>query len=114
MSLSPGPSSPLHAKHLRGLALDSSLSCLIFQKHRLVALDIQTQQLILEAPIPIPRPRHVHIHHASPTRPLDIEMHAKMCGAELIHLVAIRQRPRPRPLIRRRLPVRLDLPRRAQ
>lgn len=104
----------MHAKHFRGFTLYTSLGSLILKEDGLVALDIQTQQLILQRAIAIPRPRHVNINHADPTGTLDIEMHAEMRGSELVDLFAIGQRPRARPFIRGRLPVRFDLARRAQ
>lgn len=101
-------SSPLNAKHLGGLALHTPFGRLVFQVNGLLAFDVQAQHLVLQA-LSIPGPRHVHIHHAHPGRALDIEMHSEMRGAEPVDFIAVGQRAGARPLVRRRLAVRLDL-----
>lgn len=102
-------SSPLNAKHLGRLALQTSLSSFVLEKDSLLALDIQTQEFILQT-ISTPRPCHMHVDHAHARGPLDIEMHAEMGGPEFIHFIAVRQWAGAGPFVRRRFSVRLDLP----
>lgn len=100
---------PLHPEHLGDLALDVPLGLLVFQVDRLVALDGQTEQLVLQ-PVPVARLGHVHAHDARALGPCHVEVHSKVRRPVSVGLGRVREGSGARPLVGGGFAEGLDLP----
>lgn len=89
---------PLHTEHLADLPLDVPFGLFVFQVHSLMALDSQTEQLVIQ-PVPVARLGHVYTHDARALGTGHVEVHAKMRRPVAICLGRVREGPGARPLV---------------